>query len=533
MFAIGFILVCVAYDYGSVLHLRPQPHHIFRQCDCLGMAWNYAFVDADLFSPRMCNLHANEDTSGHTAAEFPILYWVVGMLWRLVGQSEFLYRALMLALHFAGSIALYFTVLRIVRSVFWAAWLPLLFFSSPATAYFAVSFLPDVPAFDIALIGCWLFVRYRDTGQWSQLAMGLALTSLAMLLKVTSGMLFLAAWGVLVAETVWQGNGWRLFPERRAAWVVFVAAVVPVVAWYGYAAAYNEVHRNWFSNSGFSHYWKMSSEQARIVLHFARTVLVREIFSIPIWGGFLAVFTMLLALFRKLPWQLVLMHVLLLIGLALYLIGWAEALNDHDYYFIAPQVILMAQLVTVIGWQVRQGRGWPDKVWVKGAALLALVWSVTYASADLGLRTRNGGALSTPPPALAAALLCPAQIDHWRESQFWDRHSLLDVEPYARSLGIMRDDRILMADDQGWQAGLYLAGQTGWNNYTVGMSDSLSMARAVYQLRPDYFYLTRLEWAEERPYVLPYMNHPVGQHGRLTIYDLRPLWRTVDPTVSR
>lgn len=521
VFTIGFVLLCCAYEYGRVLHLRPQPHHIFRQCDCLGMTWNYAFTDPDLFEPRMCNLHADHDTTGRTAAEFPVLYWGVGMLWRAFGQSEFLYRLIMVLLHFGGSYALFLTARRLTRSAFWGIWTSLLFFTSPAIVYFGISFLPDVPALDLALMGCWWAVRYLDRQRRWDLVIAMAFTSLAMLLKITAGFLFVAAWGVLAAETLlWRRAGRRFFPQRGFTWACFIGAVVPVVAWYAWSAQYNQVHGNPFTNTGMSHYWLMSAEEAATALRFARTILVFEIFSLPVWLVFLGAFVLLAVAARRLPWQVVLFHGLLLFGLVLYLIGWAQALNNHDYYFTCPQLVLMALLITVIAWYGRQEGSWLRTAWARGLALLLLGWSVLYAAVDVGLRTRNG--LPVDRSVVASCILNDAQLEHWRSAEYWKRRGQLDVEPYARSLGITRQDRILITVDRSWQVGLYLAGQTGWSDYTVGLEDSLSMARAVHVLRPSYLYLTEPSWAD-RPYMRPYLAHPIGHHPDVDIYDLRPL----------
>lgn len=519
LFVTGFILLCYAYGYGRLLWSRPQPHHIFRQCDCLGMTWNYAFTDANFLHPRMCNLHADHDTAGYTSAEFPLIYWGVGMLWRLIGQSEFAFRLIMLLLHIAGSYALYLLAWRITRSSFWGIWTSLLFFTSPATAYFAVSFLPEVPAFDLGLIGCWWFHRYFTERRRYQLLWALAFTSLALLVKVTAGFFFIALWGVLLLESLGVGRrrqAWRLFPEPGRIQPWFLAALVPVVLWYAYSQHYNDVHANPFTQTGLSPLWGLSTTELTHALHEACTIVLFELFSAPAWWMFLGCLLLLIHAARSLPWQVVAFHAMLLVGLALYLVGWTAALNDHDYYFICPQVILVAWVITVL-WKYGRGeRSIIRSPWLNAAAMLLLGWSVFYAAKDMALRTRNGAEIAL---ADMPTFFTPEQREFWRTRVYWERASFLDLEPFTRSLGIKRSDKVLITPDQSWQVDLYLCGQTGWNDYTLLLNDSLSMARAV-RLGARYLFITNTEWPE-RPYMRPFLTDPIGTHGEVTLFDLR------------
>ena len=117
-FILAFFLMCCAYETGRVLHLRPQPHHLWRQTDCVSLAWNYYDTTVNLFEPAIHNQFADDWTSGKTAGEFPILYWLVGMLWRITGPSEFTFRLIELLLHFAGTLALFASLRRVIGYAF-------------------------------------------------------------------------------------------------------------------------------------------------------------------------------------------------------------------------------------------------------------------------------------------------------------------------------------------------------------------------------------------------------------------------------
>ncbi|MEO8590302.1 MAG: glycosyltransferase family 39 protein [Flavobacteriales bacterium] len=520
-FITAFVLMCCAYEYGRVLHLRPQPHHLMRQCDCLGPAYNYYIGDPNLFHPWMCNLHADMDTSGESAGEFPLIYWFMGMLWRVIGHSEFAYRLFGLLLHFLGSYALFRTAQRVLRSGFWAGWLSLLFFTSPAIVYFAVSFLPDVPAFDLALIGWWCFSSYHLRRERKWLYAALFFMALGALLKITAGMSLLALLGVLCYETIFRGrvrDRWRAFPHPAAAWLAFLGAIALVLAWYVYAAQYNAIHNAPYTPNSLWPIWKMTAEEFDRATTFGRNILVFELFDLPVWAIFIAFLAVFFIGLRRSPIQVVLLNAALLIGAFLYLLGWFQALNNHDYYFINPMIMLVVLSLSGL-WYLSQyhTRFFADP-WTKGVAMVVLLYATAFAAFDAQLRFRNGGSLAGHT---SFTLVHAPQLDHWEEEQYWSMRGFLDIQPYLLSLGITRDDRVIIAPERTWQNGLYLAGKRGWNDYTMYLNDTAHVDQCIAN-GARYLFLLEEEWTR-RSYMQRYLQHPIGEHDGVRIYDLRSL----------
>ncbi|MBK8497231.1 MAG: glycosyltransferase family 39 protein [Flavobacteriales bacterium] len=520
-FAIAFVLMCCAYEYGRVLHLRPQPHHLMRQCDCLGPAYNYFVGDPNLFHPWMCNLHADKDTSGESAGEFPLIYWLMGMLWRVIGHSEFAYRLFGLLLHFIGSFALFRTAQRILRSDFWSGWLSLLFFTSPAIVYFAVSFLPDVPAFDLALIGWWCFTTYHLRHQRKWLFAALFFMALGALLKITAGMSLLALLGVLCFETLFKGrmrHRWLVFPQTATAFAAFAGAITMVLSWYVYAAKYNAVHNAPYTPNSLWPIWKMTAEEFDRATTFGKEILVFELFGLPVWTTFIVLASACFIGFRKAPIQVALLNGALLFGTFLYLMGWFQALNNHDYYFINPMIMLVAISVSGL-WYLRQYQmDWLVNPWTKGIALAVLIHSTMFAASDAQLRFRNGKPLAEKD---SIPLVGGQRLAYWKESQYWLYGGLLDIEPYLRSLGITHQDRVIIAPDRTWQNSLYLSGQRGWNDFTMHLKEPAQLDQCVAS-GALYLLLLEEEWTR-RPHMQHYVQYPIGEHKGVRVYDLRPL----------
>ena len=92
-FGIAFVLIAVLaiIYYDSLLDKGPLNTHLWRQTDCLSMTKNYA-DGAPFFEPEMHVLYADNETSGKSAGEFPILYYTVGSIWKVTGESFMVYR---------------------------------------------------------------------------------------------------------------------------------------------------------------------------------------------------------------------------------------------------------------------------------------------------------------------------------------------------------------------------------------------------------------------------------------------------------
>ena len=85
LFLGGIIALFFIYGFHEILFLRPQSIHQWRQTDCLQIAHNYLTDSWNFFSPSIHNLFSDNETTGKTIGEFPLLYYIVAMLWKIFG----------------------------------------------------------------------------------------------------------------------------------------------------------------------------------------------------------------------------------------------------------------------------------------------------------------------------------------------------------------------------------------------------------------------------------------------------------------
>lgn len=529
-FVLAFFLISCAYEFGRVLHLRPQPHHLWRQTDCIALAWNYYDTTWNLFEPALHNQFADHHASGKSAGEFPILYWIVGMLWRITGPSEFLYRLIEFLIHFAGTLALFSTIRRITGSAYWAGCCALLFYASPVIVYFGIGFLTDVPAFDLALVGWWYMTRYAMERARKHWAWAVFFFSLATALKVTAGMSLVALSGILFFTTLFRrrlGARWSPFAGSRFEWAALACGLAGIFSWYIYAAHYNDLHGAKYTFNDLWPIWIMTPVAREWAWTIGSDIIVFQVFDTSIWILCGIAATALVVNARKVGWQVLFLNGALLAGSVLYTLFWFNALDNHDYYFINPMITLAALLVSFL-WMLR--RLYPDLLearWSRWAMGVLLVFNVAYTAQNMRMRYDTSGALTSRK---LWPLYHEEELRYWNGLTYWGMDDLVTIEPRLRELGVRKEDKVIFLDDGAINSSLVLMGNRGWTAFGIdlmapGAIDELIRAGARYLM------FTRSEWLTDQR-LTRFLTRPVGQFGNVRIFDLRqggppPVVRTV------
>src|SRR5450432_2281932 len=103
LLTVGFVFWF--YSYLNIPILRPASIHIWRQTDCASIALYYYQRDMNFFHPEVCNhLYQNR---GYAVSEFPWIYYIVAMLYKLFGFHEWFFRGIVLLIFYCGLYALF------------------------------------------------------------------------------------------------------------------------------------------------------------------------------------------------------------------------------------------------------------------------------------------------------------------------------------------------------------------------------------------------------------------------------------------
>lgn len=522
------LVLLVLHDvYGTydVLLLRPQAHHLWRQADCISLAWNYYDTTWNLFEPAVHNQFAKDNLSGRSAGEFPLLYWFVGLLWRITGPSELLYRSCLFVFHVLGTIALFDAVRRISGSAFWAGCIALLVHVSPVLVYFSVAFLTDVPAFDLVLIGWWCVVRYGEEHRIGWWWKAVTCFALAMLLKMTAGMSLVALTIVLLSATIWRTRPstlWSLFAGSIREWSPVLFGYAAVLAWYAYAAHYNALYEAKYTFNALWPIWDLDAVSRERVWRVGVDILLPQLLDRSLQVVMLFAALVFLLRIRRQHRQIVLFVGALLMGVLLYILFWFQALDNHDYYFINPMILVVVIAVLAVHTLQRDHPGAARSPWVRAAAIGLLLYNMAYTNTNMAMRYDGSGQLSVmelwPRPSTK-------EVDHWNGVGLGPLKELVHIRPALAALGISPGDKVIFLDDGTINASLVLMGNRGWTSFGWGVLDPGVIERLI-ERGARYLLFADDQWFSD-PRLFPYLRSPMGPLGKVHIMDLRSEERAV------
>jgi len=525
MLVLGFLLMFSAYEGGRVLNTRPAPFHLWRQADCLSLTANYQ-AGQPFLQPAIHAQIADNGQSGLSAGEFPIIYWAMGQLWKITGQSEFTYRLFGILLHFIATWFFFQTLRRLLQSDFWALTTALLLFTSPVIVYYSVGFLTDVPAFDLVLIGWYFMVRFAQEQRRRWWVWAMVFFAFATLLKVSAGMSLVAIMALLALATLAPkafGEHRKLLPPVGFAWVTIAIGLVAIMAWYIHAERYNSQHGGRYTFNSIWPIWEMAPDEVERAWTWARQILVFQVFDTTVWIVLAGAFVALAFNVRRIPWPVALLNGLLLIGVTAYTILWFHALDSHDYYYITPMITLLVLWATFLWWLRRDHPHLFHAPWLKVFFSALLLFNVAYAANNMRMRYTVHG------PIDREALL-PIYHEHeftlWNAIDYYGVRSALDMEPTLDALGVGKDELVIYLDDISINGSLYLMGRKGFTDYGHDWSDPATFERLV-ELGAAYLIFAEDRWLED-PVLQPYLERPLGRHRWAYIYDLRQLPERVE-----
>jgi hypothetical protein len=342
LFFLAFVIFSMFY-YDGVLDKGPLNVHIWRQTDCLSITRNYA-EGASFLNPEMDVLFADDLTSGKTAGEFPILYYFVGKVWSVTGESILFYRVFYLSILFAGVFAFYNTLKLVFQNKVWPFIMALLLFTSPVFVTYGVSFLTDAPAFCFVLIALFFITKYHITSKEKFLYLAMLFFALGGLIKVSSLIAFFFILFIFIFEAILKKPTLYktyFFKRNWKEFLGFGLVFLSLFIWYYYAHIYNQNHGFKYTFNSIHPLWKASPEELKTLPKGLKNFVSIVFFSRPILYLFLFIGIFNLFLYKKLPLIAYLANLLIILASITYFILWAPLLGIHDYYYIALLILFV------------------------------------------------------------------------------------------------------------------------------------------------------------------------------------------------
>ncbi len=440
LFLVLLLAMSWYFGYPRILPMRPQSVHAWRQTDCLSFARNYYDHGMRFFQPAMHNLQSDGETTGKAAWEFPLIYYLVAGIWKITGVHEWIFRLVVFLVFGWGLYSLYRLLAGLTGFEVGSVPLALLLAGSPVLAYYALNFLPNVPALGLVFVSWYQLYRYLKRSKTSGLVLWILAGSLAALLKVTALISFIAFGGVVLLNLAFRWHK-RIHAEsvRLLGGLVLIGTLA--LAWFRYAQMYNAIHWGDYGLIPNWSIWDMDRERIAVVWRQVKNLWFPEYFH-PwvIWlSGMVAAWVLLTP--RRSGWMVWWFYLLSLLVSLFYTFLFFNAFHDHDYYLV--NVFFLIPLTW--GILLYQVRGLGRKVYVPLQLIPAVLLVLSAIHTRRHLAERYEGWWNT---------------DHRKNLAVYE-----DLEALNRSLGIDPDDRVISVYDPSFNISLYLMNQPGWTNY--------------------------------------------------------------------
>jgi len=516
-----FLALCWAFQYGDILGLRPRIFHVFRQADCLSLTDNYYHGNWNFFQPSLHILFSDNQTTGKSAGEFPLLYYFVAILWKIFGKHEYIFRLVTIGFSLAGMYALYKLVYAILKDYFWALASAVLLFCSPIYAYYTNNFLVNVPAFSLMLIALYYFYLFWQSGKNKHFYICMALFLLAGLFKISSLLSFVVIGVIYLAEVSklvrFKKEG-LVFSQPRKQLFPFLIVLVGVSSWYLYANYYSNLHGGKYTYNGTASYWSETKAERKGAYDSVKEFMLYQIYSVATFVYLIACLIILAINFHKISmiWRITIP--LLLLGYTTFIMLFFYSLNGHDYYHIdfllIPVIINLAFLHYLSVNEI-----WALKsVSLKVFFSFFILYNVLYCSNNMHMRYWQ----TADDEKLYRQVFAPkTDLDLWNWYAWsYPNGSLEQVTPTLRAMGIKRDDVFLCPNDESFSIHLYLMDQKGFTNMQGALVDSAAISTRIRN-GAKYMEVSDTTTLNE-PRLRPYIHHEIKRFGNLRIYDLSP-----------
>lgn len=481
------------------MFFRPQSIHAWRQTDCLSITQNYYQRNYSFWEPEIYNQMSDSDLTGKSAGEFPLLYYTVAQLWKLIGKSEFAYRFIVLAISFIGLFSLFKFSKKILKNDFQALFVGLGLFTSVTYVYYSANFLPNIPAFAFVIVAWYLIWKFHTKDHVKFLWLSMLFFSLGMLLKVSAGISFVALLGWDIIELLIKKEKRTLFKRPLQQLIPFIVVIAVVLAWYIYAGYYNRLHQGRYTFNDVWPIWRITDKKIWDIIHRANLLTRPAFFHISMLYVIGAMWVYLLATFKKRSMFLNYLLVMIPFGSVLYALLWFQALDVHDYYWIDFYINVI--LVWILFFKTIGAYKWFN-TWIVNLVIIGFLL-FNMVECNRLLNSRYTG---------------------WKNRTYNEHlRAVGELEPVLLKLGIGIDDKVISIPDRSINISLYLMNRRGYCNYNSRFDKP-----GAFQQRIDQgakYLIVNNTLVLNDSLVRPFIKYPILTYKNVKIFDLRPFRR--------
>ncbi len=493
IFTLLFVGMAICYGYIETIDKPADGVHAWRQTDGLSMAKIFYEKNNSIFEPEMQN---RLNDGGKAAGEFPLMYYIVSLLYRIFGVHNWVFRGLWGLILFLGCFNLYKLCSKVLNDPIWGILISLFTFTSPILIIYGISFLPDPVALAFVFIAWRLLYDYREKPSKLILIGATALIVLAATLKITSFISILAIAIVFFLEDLVKRISCQISTKKLLLGLLpLVASSILIFAWYFYASWYSKVHETGYFYLKFAPIWELSMEDFQNIFQSIKG-WKKEYFEPSglhvIYA--MAVLVLIPVFIKKLGRIYYWIYVFCVMGFIAFVALFYSQFKDHDYYVVNLLFIIpLTALFFVKKYSFLINRTIVSKRIVQGLFSFLLVLAVIHGSRKAKERFNYN--------------------IHWLDLDLYEFRSHLG------EYGISKDDLILVPHDPTPNLTLYAIDMKGWS--ALNFINDPKVFQKKIEAGAKWLVVSDSKFYDNT-IIDPYREKLVVDFKGIRVYDIRP-----------
>lgn len=506
-FVLMFVLVLLFGQNKSMDH-PPRSVHQWRQSDAYSMTLNYYHGAMDLFSP---SIHLQASTEGKAVGEFPVIYYLAALIWKITGPSMFVIRAMHLLIAFCGLFALFKLSHELLKDLFFALLIPVVIYASPVFGFYSNSFLVNIDALSFLFIGWYFLYRYSKNGKVSILILAVLIVSLAGLLRTTMLIGYIPIACMFFVDFMKQLKR-DIFPSLLNSTLLGVPFLL-VAVWMLFISSYNASSGSVYFLTTIRPIWETPDPGK--IWEFLMTRQFSEVYPLTLLGIFTVLILTSILSWKKHENLMVGFVLFLTIELIAYVLLWFANLDVHDYYLIELLILVPPLMILLVQFIKRYQRVYRS-FYFRAAMSVAVLVVVLFGA----VKTR----IKYDPKLyfLTEVMLSQEEIEYYKWYH-WDYGMKLKafetVEPYLNSIGIDRSKKVVSIPDPSSNISLSLMDRKGYTMLYV-QPDQINSSMSDFKKNGAECLMVYDSTYLENKELYPFMHQPVGRYKNIHVFKL-------------
>jgi hypothetical protein len=502
IFFLILITVGLFYNYHQIAFLRPVGVHHWRNCVSAAFPVNY-YYGGNFLTPQTNALLADQMTSDVTVVEFPLIYYIISLFYKVFGPNVFWHRMFHVAIGFMGLIYLFKASHYFTRNWFYAGIIPMIIFTSPIYAFYLNNFIPDAVALSLTFGGFYYFMKSSQEEKFRPWLISMGFFALAGLTKTSSLLPYFGLGGVALLDLLMRKKRDSYFQFNYKYIGAFFMVLLLIFGWYLYARIYSDLHKGSVSPIAIRPIWVMDGQEIRNTFTGMKGWFFPGFYHAKYFLAFtLLVFAATIVWIRKANKFLARWNILIFLGAVSFTFLFFQDMRQHDYYQMNNLFLLVSIYLTFFS---ILSNAFPR--------VYHSLWTKTFISVAV----------------LVMFLHCNDRMDFRNSERDWfyvaasETIEMWDIEDYLEEIGIDRSSKVYCTPDRSINISLYFCNRKGLTDYsvyrTLSLEDRLDSMRS-HQI--EYVILGSRKPYDDVENLDQLLGEKIGQKGNTEIFRLTP-----------